>query len=79
MPRTAQTPPSRRKVFANKPSSDELKMNAKNATAAVEETSNTMESGQNPSQDKSGGSKSPGGVPCKVIANDKTRGKTPKT
>lgn len=49
-------------------------MNAKNATAAVEETSNTMESGQNPSQDKSGGSKSPGGVPCKVIANDKTRG-----
>ena len=54
-------------------------MNAKNATAAVEETSNTMESGQNPSQDKSGGSKSPGGVPCKVIANDKTRGKTPKT
>ena len=63
----------------SKPSSDELKMNAKNDTAAVEETSNTMESGQNPSQDKSGGSKSPGGVPCKVIANDKTRGKTPKT
>ena len=81
--KTACTPPRTRKVFANKskPCTDELKTDAKNDTVAapVKETDNTEQSDQNPSHDKSGGSKSPGGVPCKVIANDKTRGKTPKT